>query len=98
MRDAGHALERLGRPDAQIDLLLTDIATGEASGIALASALKARWPELKVIYLSSPEDAIRLTLPAHSGSEVLSKPPAPEALGATIGRLLARNVPKAAGA
>jgi transcription antitermination factor NusG len=98
MRDAGHALDTLRRPDAEIDVLLTDIATGEASGIELASALKARWPELKVIYLSSPEDAIRLALPARSGSEVLSKPPAPEALGAAIGRLLAGSIPKMAGA
>jgi transcriptional antiterminator NusG len=98
LSDAGHALEKLRRPGAEIDLLMTDVASKPIGGVELASALKVRWPDLKVIYMPGPEDAARMTLPPHAGSEVLPKPPAPEALRATIGRLLARSTTKAAGA
>jgi transcriptional antiterminator NusG len=98
LSDAGHALERLRRPGAEIDLLLTEVASKPIGGLELASALKVQWPDLKVIYISGPEDPARVALPPHEGSEVLPKPPALEALRATIGRLLARTTLKAAGA
>ena len=48
----GAAAERLAQEQAWIDLVVTDVVMPEQNGPALVEALRRRWPELPVVYMS----------------------------------------------
>lgn len=58
-RDGADALERVGRHDGRIDLLVTDLDMPHVGGDALARRLRAARPALKVLFLSgNPEETV----------------------------------------
>jgi DNA-binding NtrC family response regulator len=74
-RDPIEALELPDEVGEQIDVLMTDVVMPHMSGAALAARLLARWPELRVLYVSGYTDG---TVMAHgvreSGVSFLQKP------------------------
>ncbi len=80
-------LQALLAPDASpIDLVVTDVAMPEFSGQQVAALVRARWPDVRVIYASGyPKDEI-------SGIEkdagFLQKPFTPTELTAKVRELL----------
>lgn len=56
---SGHeALEFAMRPSARIDLLITDIVIPDMDGFKIADSLRARIPDLKVLYMSGHTEHI----------------------------------------
>jgi len=73
------------RPVAPFDLLLTDVLLPGASGGMLAQRLKARWPELAVVFMSGyAEDELIRGDVADGGATYLQKPVDIEALGSAV--------------
>ncbi|HLV67865.1 MAG TPA: ATP-binding protein, partial [Polyangiaceae bacterium] len=69
------ALELAARHDGPIELLVTDVVMPEMGGIELASQLKARFPRLRVLYVSGySDDASLLSSPLEPGTFFLPKP------------------------
>jgi two-component system cell cycle sensor histidine kinase/response regulator CckA len=56
-RDADDAIALSNELGAQIDVLMTDVVMPRMSGATLAAQLLARWPALKVLYVSGYTDA-----------------------------------------
>jgi DNA-binding NtrC family response regulator len=66
LRELGHrsiavrgSAEALAAVDEQVDVLLTDVALPDGSGIALAGAIAARFPRLPIIVSSGYGDTMR---------------------------------------
>jgi PAS domain S-box-containing protein len=91
---AAQALEVIGRDDAQIDLVVTDVVMPGASGGALGEILAEMRPQLRVLYTSgfSDEDAIRRGLLAED-RPFLQKPFAPADLARRVRDLLDADLP-----
>lgn len=71
-----------------IDVLLTDIVMPEISGQELASKVRSRWPEVRVIYTSGyPGDELK---DMHRDAAFLQKPFTPAELMAKIREVLSR--------
>jgi CheY-like chemotaxis protein len=69
---AAEALRRLGSGD-RVDILLTDIdMPGDLDGLALANIVRERWPEIKIVVVSSYVDSEESD--AHPGIAYLRKP------------------------
>ena len=80
--NADRALEVLERNHASIGCVITDVRMpGSLDGIALAQTIRARWPGIHVIMLSAFTWDTRK---APEGARVLSKPVAPDRLGAVV--------------
>jgi CheY-like chemotaxis protein len=60
-RDGAAALE-LGRKQASLDLLLTDVVMPNLNGGRLAESLRAAHPDLKVVFMSGYPDKVALPL------------------------------------
>jgi two-component system cell cycle sensor histidine kinase/response regulator CckA len=96
VRAAGRAGEVLAL-DAQdlagAALLVTDVIMPEMSGLALAAELTARFPRLRVLYISgyAPEVIGRGLAPA--GARLLSKPFTPDALVREVREVLDARTP-----
>lgn len=75
------------------DLLITDYRLADENGLALARALRARWPEREfpviVITGDTSPDSVRIL--QASGFPVLHKPVRPSRLRALVSRLLRRG-------
>lgn len=67
------------------DLLLTDIDMPRMGGVELVSRVRARLPELPVVFMSGNPEVDTLDLTPH----FLSKPFAPESLDAVLARATA---------
>ena len=69
------ALARIGEGGAPIDLLVTDVVMPGMDGPALVRAVRARRPEVKVIFISGyAEDEFRQSLDRDGGIDFLPKP------------------------
>jgi PAS domain S-box-containing protein len=94
--EAIEACERLGGAA----LLVTDVGMPRMNGRELAGVLQARWPGLKVLYLSGyPSDALQSEEIVGRGLHFLAKPWSPEALARKVreildGRPAAGGVPR----
>ncbi|MGH0035291.1 MAG: response regulator [Myxococcota bacterium] len=66
------ALEMASRLDRPVDLLVTDIVMPGMDGVALADALRQRWPETRVVFMSGH--------PERQGSGVVPRLPNDAAL------------------
>jgi signal transduction histidine kinase len=87
--DADSALGLLDRDDVRIDLLLTDVVLPGMNGRQLADAIKARQPDIQVIFMSGyGRDAIVQQGHIEPGVEVLQKPLTQEMLAQRIRAVL----------
>ncbi len=55
-KDGEHALEVVDGHDGAVDLLLTDVVMPRLGGCQLASELRQRYPEIKIVYTSGHAD------------------------------------------
>ena len=73
--DGDTALRLLGRPDQDVQLLLTDVVMPAMSGWELAEAARSELPHLKVLFTSGyPRDAILKNGQLEPGVDLLQKP------------------------
>jgi CheY-like chemotaxis protein len=86
--DGVEALAILERPGAAFDLLVTDVVMPGLNGFSLASLVKARSPEIKVLYVTGFYDLAQADMGERHG-EVLKKPFRPRQLGTEVKRALA---------
>ncbi|MDB5400112.1 MAG: hypothetical protein QOF70_7252 [Acetobacteraceae bacterium] len=69
---SGEAALRILANDAGIDILLTDLVMPEMNGSQLATAAKARWADLLIVFVSGYADQVGDTLGA--GDRLIRKP------------------------
>jgi CheY-like chemotaxis protein len=73
--DAQTALDLVDRIDGRIDLLLSDVVLPSLNGRELARRIHARWPKLKVLYMTGySRNAIVHHGRLDPGVEVIQKP------------------------
>ncbi|MFN2444139.1 MAG: response regulator [Vicinamibacterales bacterium] len=77
------AMWEIDRAPGRIDVLLSDITMPNRSALGLATALKARWPHLRVLLMSGSEPEAPAPLP------FLPKPFSPAVLVSRVRDLLA---------
>ncbi len=83
------ALRASDRYDGHIHLLLTDVIMPGENGYAVASKLRARRPELKVLFMSGHTDsAIVQKILSDPRNVFLRKPFTPSALGQKVREVL----------
>jgi PAS domain S-box-containing protein len=88
-----HALELAEQFCGQIALLLTDVVMPGMSGAQLARQLGARYPGLRILYMSGyTDDAIVQHGVLSPGTHLINKPFTPMALGKAIRELLDKAV------
>ncbi len=76
--NAAQALEFAGRPEVELDLLLTDVVMPGMSGIELADKLRRRLPGLRVLLMSGYAEEI--VLAEESDYAFVAKPFTPQGL------------------
>ncbi|MCS6879829.1 MAG: GAF domain-containing protein [Oscillochloridaceae bacterium] len=91
----GHrALQLADQHAASIDLLLTDIVMPEGlNGVQLADAIRARRPNIAVVYMSGYTDDARIE--AAHGERFIQKPFTPEVLIGALNEVLGAHAPLA---
>jgi PAS domain S-box-containing protein len=73
--DGDSALRLLGRPDQDVQLLMTDVVMPAMSGWELAEAARSQFPTLKILFTSGyPRDAILKNGQLERGMDLLPKP------------------------
>ena len=72
--DGRDALETFDARSAEIDLVITDVVMPNVGGPALASALRARRPEVKVLYVSGYAELLEATAATGPNATLLHKP------------------------
>jgi PAS domain S-box-containing protein len=99
LEQRGYAILEADRPNTALslaaaaaeppDLLVTDVIMPELDGPELARRLEARWPGLKVLYLSGyADEAIARHGLLEAGVSFLQKPFTPEALARKVRQVL----------
>jgi two-component system cell cycle sensor histidine kinase/response regulator CckA len=79
------ALEVLEEQDGKVDLVVSDVVMPEMDGPTLLKEMRARNPQLKIIFVSGyAEDAFEKSLPANEQFAFLAKPFALSALVAKV--------------
>lgn len=77
------------REGTRIDLILTDVVMPSMSGRELAASMAARWPAVKVLYMSGySDDRIANHGVLESGSELIQKPFGPDQLARHVRAVL----------
>lgn len=85
------ALELADSCTAPIDLLLTDAVMPGKSGVELAATLVARWPSLRVVFMSGYTDEPLSVAAAARPASVLQKPFTPRDLRQRVRDILAAS-------
>jgi signal transduction histidine kinase/CheY-like chemotaxis protein len=86
--DGASALAFLHESAASIQLVVTDIAMPGMSGIKLAEEIHARWPLLKIMFVSGYAEDTAFTSASPIRRPVLTKPFTPARIAAIVGDLL----------
>lgn len=86
--NAGALKELIASYDGKVDLLLTDVVMPGLSGPELVHLVRARWPSIRVLYMSGYADDEIKDLDQDAG--FLQKPFTPSELTAKIADILAR--------
>ena len=85
MDRAAAAQDWLSRQDRLPDVLLTDVVMpGDMDGVALAQAVRARYPSLRIILMTGYAEQMEAI--SRQGFEIIPKPCSAEMLAGTIGR------------
>jgi two-component system cell cycle sensor histidine kinase/response regulator CckA len=83
--NAQEALRIYGETDFHPDVLLTDIVMPDSDGAALAIAMRASQPDLRVVFMSGYSDAAtQLLITRVAGAKFIAKPFGPGALVSKI--------------
>jgi two-component system cell cycle sensor histidine kinase/response regulator CckA len=86
------AFDVLARRTATVDLLVTDMLLGGESGRALAVEIQKRSPGIEVLYMSGyPDGALEPEKALGPGDHFLHKPFTPDAMVATVQRVLSKT-------
>jgi two-component system, cell cycle sensor histidine kinase and response regulator CckA len=87
--DGAAAMELLEQSDGVPDLVITDVIMPRCNGRQLHDAVRARWPDLPVLFISGHigEEAVLQRL-VPRGAPFLQKPFSPDALARTVAELL----------
>jgi len=72
--DGRDALETFDARASEIDLVITDVVMPNVSGPALASALRARRPDIKVLYVSGYAEQLEADAATGPNATLLHKP------------------------
>ena len=72
------------------DLMLIDFAMPELNGAQLAGAVRGRWPDLPIVFITGYAESEQLEAAAGSGAPILRKPFGQDALSAMIADMLGR--------
>ena len=86
--NTGALKELIARHDSEVDLLLTDVVMPGLSGPELVRLVKARWPKIRVLYMSGYADDDIKDLDRDAG--FLQKPFTPSELTVKIAEVLSR--------
>ncbi len=87
------AIEALGRPDLEIDLLITDVRMPGLDGEEMADRIRLIHPDLPILFISGyPEEMAVQERSNAPLSDFLAKPFTPESLLARVQLLLSRTV------
>jgi len=87
--DGPEALRLAGGPGRPVDILVTDVVMPGQSGPDLATTLRARWPELPVLFVSGhTDDAVVRHGLLHQTIHFLPKPYVPSELVARVREIL----------
>jgi two-component system, cell cycle sensor histidine kinase and response regulator CckA len=87
-RHPGEAVLLAEQHAGEIDLLLTDVIMPHASGRQLADQLLAKYPSMRVVYMSGYTDNVALDHGVSSGFAFLQKPVAPHTLSRKVRAVL----------
>lgn len=89
VESASAALQFCEREHEHIDLVLTDVIMPNMTGGELAGRLRARWPGIKVLFMSGyADDAIVQSGGVDGGVELLQKPFSPDQLATKVRAML----------
>ncbi len=91
--DGRDALEIFDARAADIDLVITDVVMPNVSGPALASALRARRPDLKVLYVSGYAEQLEANAATGPNATLLHKPVTRTMLVDEVAALLRGTLP-----
>lgn len=84
--EAADGLQALGLIESlKPDIVLTDLKMPSMDGVSLIKAVKARWPEIRIVALSMAEDRLGAAMEAGADAGVLKGSPT-SALLAAIAR------------
>ncbi len=90
--DGAEALARVVERSGAIDLLVTDAVMPGMDGLALVEAVRARWPDVRVLVVSGHPEEVLVRRGLHPGQvDILLKPYTPGALLAHARAALARD-------
>lgn len=84
------ALELAAANPHGVGLLLTSVVLPKSNGLELAATLMRWFRSMKVIYMSGPNDAVKVQGAIHPGSDALLKPFTNEQLAYKLGLVLGR--------
>jgi two-component system, cell cycle sensor histidine kinase and response regulator CckA len=82
------ALEELGKWHGHVDVVITDVLMPEMDGLTLMKLVKAKF-DIKVIVLSTSEDAFDKNLADPKHFNLLAKPFTPKQLAAVVKKTIA---------
>ena len=94
-QDGPAALQFLEAADRPIDLVVTDVVMPGMSGIRLAEAIEARWPDMKLLFVTGYADRETLGSIEATSRPVLCKPFTPAVMAATVRAILESRTPPA---
>jgi PAS domain S-box-containing protein len=86
--DGREALETFDARHAEIDLVITDVVMPNVGGPALTSAIRARRPDVKVLFVSGYADALEAGIAQAPHTVLLHKPVTRQILVDQVGALL----------
>jgi signal transduction histidine kinase/CheY-like chemotaxis protein len=86
--DAHSALAFLSSTNRQMDLVVTDIVMPTMSGVRLAEQIRAKWPSVKILFVSGFPTSEALPASELATIPLLGKPFTPEQIEAKVRELL----------